>query len=151
MNPLTASFLLTQFSKLIPKLLDIIKEIKISDDDKKIQDVRIKTTSYLETTKQMIVACNEIKGNRKLKNEKINEIFEALKKFQQSELLNIVSKEKNNSLKISSHRKNILSFYKLTNLLNQNSGVILTTLNILKLKLSRSNKPIKRYNIDSLK
>lgn len=136
MTPLTASILLTQFSKLIPKLLDTIKEIKISANNKKLEDMRIKTSSYLESTQQMIVACKDIKGDRKLKNEKVREIFEALKAFQQSEMLNISPNEKENNEKIGLYKKYILVFNKLIQIVNNNSGIITSSLELFKIKAS---------------
>jgi len=140
MTTLTASLLLTQVSKLIPKLLDSIKEIKINSDNKKIEAMRIKTSSYLESTHQMIEVYKNIKGDKNLKSEKVKEIFEALKKFQQSELLNIVPNEKSTNDKIILYKKYVLIFNRLIKLLNQNSGIIISSLTVLKLKFTaRSN------------
>ena len=159
MNPLAATILLPQIIKLIPKLLETIKEIKIHSESKKIEDTLNKASSYLESTRQMIDVYKMIERDKTLKREKINEIFDSLKRLQQSELLNVVKLEKGTNNKANLYSKFISDFNKLIHLINNNSGIILSVITVLKIKsvkfssrqlLKTSNETTKkRYNIHS--
>lgn len=153
MNPLTASLLLPQITKLIPKMLDTIKEIKIHSESKRIEDTIIKTSSYLESTRQMIDVYKTIQGDKTLKREKINEIFDSLKRLQQSELLDVVKLEKSPNGKVNLYSKFVSDFNKLTHLINNNSGILSSAITVLKIKTANfsSRKLLKTSNVTTNK
>ncbi len=148
MNPLAASLLLPQITKLIPKILDTIREIKIHSESKKVEDTLIKTSSYLESTRQMIDVYKTIEGDKTLKREKINEIFDSLKRLQQSELLNVVKLEKSSNDKANLYMKFVSDFNKLIHLINNKSGIIASAITVLKIKTTNfsSRKLLKTSN-----
>ena len=96
----------------------------------------------------MIDVYKSIKGDKTLKREKAIEIFDSLKKFQQSELLDVVKLEKSSNDKANLYSKFVSDFNKLIHLINNNSGIISSAITVLKIKSANfsSRKLLKTSN-----
>lgn len=82
----------------------------------------------------MIDVYKTIEGDKTLKREKINEIFDSLKRLQESKLLNVVKLEKSSNDKANLYMKFVSDFNKLIHLINNNSGIIASAITVLKIK-----------------